>query len=49
MLMNPMRQGCAMCFRSRILKDVEAVWFDDCPHDLAIWATGMSKNSIYIY
>ena len=48
MLMNPMRQGCAMCFRSRILKDVEAVWFDDCPHDLAIWATGMSKNSLYI-
>lgn len=49
MWMNPMRQGCAMCFRKNIIGQLNAVWFDECAHDLALWSLGMATDSLYIY
>lgn len=47
--MNPMRQGCTMCFRKNILGQLNSVWFDDCAHDLSLWSLGMATDSLYIY
>ena len=48
MWMNPMRQGCTMCFRSEILPYIDRIWFDKCAHDLALWAYAMSTDSLFI-
>lgn len=49
MWMNPLRQGCTMCFKRDIVQILNRVWFTECPHDLALWALGMSRSSLYIY
>lgn len=46
--MEPVRPGCAMCFRKKILKNVFAVWYGECAHDLAIWAYGIACGSAYV-
>lgn len=49
MWMNPLRQGCTMCFRNQYVPIINKIWFPQCPHDLAVWALGMATNSLYIY
>lgn len=46
--MEPWRPGCCMCIRKSVIDDFNKVWFEDCAHDLALWAIGISKNSAYI-
>lgn len=46
--MEPRRQGCTMCFRKSILPTISEIWFEDCAHDLLLWAYGMTKGSLYI-
>lgn len=48
MWLEPRRQGCCMAFRKEIMDPVMKIWFDTCAHDLALWAYGVARGSLYI-
>lgn len=46
--LEPRRQGCCMAFRKAIMNSITKIWFDTCAHDLALWAYGVARGSLYI-
>ena len=48
MWLEPWRPGCSMAFKKRILPYIDKVWFEECPHDLVLWAVGIAKRDAYI-
>ena len=42
------RPGCSMCFRRELLPSIDNIWFDEMPHDSAIWITGLLLERAYI-
>lgn len=46
---KPARPGCSMCFRSSLLEDYEALWFNEYPHDCLLWGLAVLKGTAYIY
>lgn len=43
------RQGCTMCFKRKIIKCINEIWFENCAHDLAIWAISIPRGKAYLY
>lgn len=41
------KQGCMTCFDRQLLPYINAIWFDDCGHDAAIWCAGILLDCAY--
>ena len=48
MWLEPWRPGCAMAFKRSLLPLIDKVWFEECAHDLLLWAIGIVRGEAYI-
>lgn len=49
MWLEPLRPGCCMCFRKKLIPVINKLWFEECAHDLLLWGIGIATQSAYIY
>lgn len=46
---KPLRPGCTMCFRKKLMKHYHEIWFEEYPHDCLLWGLSVLQNGAYLY